>query len=80
MLDNNPIFEKLYNEKFIKFKGRVKTIKNEFLLNDIMLSPTNILAGLRSRLNEALGYGCLVICSDKDATPDLHLQHVILIV
>ena len=73
--DKNPIFEKLYNEKFIKFKGRVKNIKNEFLLNDIILSPTNILAGLRSRLNEALGYGCLVICSDKDANSDLHLQH-----
>lgn len=68
-------FKNLYNNDFIENKGHVENIKKEFLKNDIILSASPSSAGLRSRLHEAMNYGCVVVCTKFDAISDPLLKH-----
>tara|TARA_B100001057_G_scaffold499734_1_gene611501 strand:- start:1647 stop:2894 length:1248 start_codon:yes stop_codon:yes gene_type:complete len=67
----NSRFKKLYDDKYIIWRGYVDNIEMDLSSCDIFLSPTPNKYGLRVRLIHAMIQGCLVVTTkyDEDAFP-----------
>ncbi|MBI4243136.1 MAG: glycosyltransferase [Planctomycetes bacterium] len=76
-----PEYKKGLNHPSIILRGYVNDIKEDFLSADILLVPTPINLGIRSRIIVGLSYGCCIVTTifEKDGRPELnHMENCLI--
>ena len=63
------------NQPYVSFRGYVDDIHTEFLSSDIILVPTPIDLGFRTRIAEAFSFGCCVVAHSANAAGMPELKH-----
>ena len=64
---NKILAEQLRSHPTVKLRGYVEVVNREFLSADILLVPTPINLGTRTRIIEGFSYGCCVVAHEANA-------------
>jgi hypothetical protein len=63
----NPGFAAQLRHPMVRLRGYVEDVNREFLSSDVLLVPTPINLGTRTRIIEGFSYGCCVVAHEANA-------------